>query len=271
VLLVEQTIEYLGYLSYARSSKFWFLKPLFYIDIFKLRWWEEHFWRTCSRLVVMSAEDKNYLEKTAQGIRKIDVVENGVDMEYFKETKKKLPKDPTVLFVGTFKWLPNVEAVRFLIQKVWPAIRERLSNAKLHIVGSSPTNEIFSLATQGEGITVSGRVEDIREAYASAHVLLAPIFSGKGTRYKVLEALATGTPVIATPLAVEGLAIDGGTHALIADSTEELANDTVRALQDATLRDRLAKNGMDLVFKEYNWKNISAKLDRIYSEVGNLV
>jgi len=271
VLLVEQTIEYLGYQSYARGSKFWFLKPLFAIDILKIRWWEEFFWRTCSRLVVMSEEDKTYLEQTAKGIQNINVVANGVDVEYFQQTKKKLPKHPTVLFVGTFKWLPNVEAVKFLVQDVWPKILAKLPNATLHIVGSSPTEEIFALEKKSTNIRVSGSVEDIRDAYAQAHVLVAPIFSGKGTRYKVLEAFATGTPVVATHLAVEGLHITAGMHALIGNSPEEIANATVRVLQDEKLQSSLAQHGMELVFKEYNWQNISAKLDAIYLELGERV
>lgn len=268
VLLVEQTIEYLGYQSYARSSKFWFLKPLFLIDIFKIRWWEEFFWRTCSRLVVMSEEDKTYLERTAKGIQNINVVANGVDVEYFQQTKKHLPKNPTVLFVGTFKWLPNVEAVKFLVHEVWPKILQALPNATLQIVGSSPTEEIFALEKQLSGIHVSGSVEDIRDAYAHSHVLVAPIFSGKGTRYKVLEAFATGTPVVATHLAVEGLKIVPGTHALIGNTPDEIAQATVQVLQDTSLQKSLAKHGMELVFKEYNWKNISSKLDAIYLELG---
>ncbi|HKY73868.1 MAG TPA: glycosyltransferase, partial [Patescibacteria group bacterium] len=114
----------------------------------------------------------------------------------------------------------------------------------------------------------SGNVKDIRDAYSHAHVLVAPIFSGKGTRYKVLEAFATGTPVIATGLAVEGLSITQGLHALIGNTATELADHTVRVLRDKKLWNVLAKNGAELVFKEYNWKNISAKLDRIYSELG---
>ena len=268
VLLVEQTIEYLGYQSYAQSSPLWFLKLLFAIDIYKIRWWEESFWRSCSRLVVMSEDDKEYLEKTAKGIQKIDVVENGVDVEYFQQVQKKLPPQPTILFVGTFKWLPNVEAVRFLIQEVWPLIKERIPAARLHIVGSSPTTDVYDMAKKDDQITVSGNVKDIRDAYSHAHVLVAPIFSGKGTRYKVLEAFATGTPVIATGLAVEGLSITQGLHALIGNTATELADHTVRVLRDKKLWNVLAKNGAELVFKEYNWKNISAKLDRIYSELG---
>lgn len=270
VLLVEQTIEYLGYLSYAQSSKMWLVKPMLYIDIFKIRWWEEFFWRSCSRLVVMSQEDKTYLQRTARGIQRIDVVENGVDVEYFQKTRKNLPKEPTVLFVGTFKWLPNVEGVHFLVQKVWPLIRKRIPEAKLHIVGSSPTTDIYAYAEKDKHITVSGKVQDIRDAYARAHVLVAPIFSGKGTRYKVLEAFATGTPVVASRLAVEGLHIEKGEHALIGNSEDELAESTVHVLQHPEVQEKLAKNGMNLVFKEYNWSNISAKLDAIYSELGTV-
>lgn len=268
VLLVEQTIEYLGYMSYAKSTRLWPIKPLLYIDIFKIRFWEEYFWRACSRLVVMSDDDRQYMLKTTKRIQTIDVVENGVDVEYFKQTRKHLPKDPTVLFVGTFKWLPNIEAVKFLINDLWPLVQKRLPNARLHIVGNSPTKDVLALAERDGRITVSGNIDDIRDAYATAHVLLAPVFSGKGTRYKVLEALATGTPVVGTKLAVEGIKIVPGTHALIGNTATDLAEHTVRVLTDQKLRDRLAQNGAKLVFQHYGWENISKKLDAIYSQLG---
>lgn len=268
ILLVEQTIEYLGYLSYARSMKFWPVKPLLYVDIFKIRYWEERYWRLCSRLVVMSDNDRQFMLTTTKQVQTIDVVENGVDVEFFKQTRKTLPKEPTVLFVGTFKWLPNIEAVKFLINNVWPLIKAKLPNAKLNIVGNSPTNDVLELAKKDDNITVSGTVEDIRDAYATSHILVAPIFSGKGTRYKVLEALATGTPLIGTKLAVEGIKIIDGTHALIGNTAEELAMHAVEALENKTLRDRLSANGEKLVFEHYSWDNISHKLDAIYSQLG---
>ena len=268
VLLVEQTIEYLGYLSYANSSKFWLIKPLLHIGIAKIRFWEENFWKTCSRLVVMSEDDKQYMLKTARQVQNIDVVENGVDIEYFEQTVKNLPKEPTVLFVGTFKWLPNIEAVRFLIKEIWPRVRKSVGNAQLLIVGNSPTTEVYALAKKDDSITIRGNVQDIREAYSQAHVLLAPVFSGKGTRYKVLEAMATRTPVVGTKLAVEGIAIQSGVHALIGNTADQLAKQTVRVLKDAKLRETLAAKGKTLVFDQYNWKKISNKLNAIYQEVG---
>ncbi|HZZ98417.1 MAG TPA: glycosyltransferase family 4 protein [Candidatus Saccharimonadia bacterium] len=269
VLLVEQTIEYLGYLSYAKSTRFWPVKPLLYIDIFKIRYWEEYFWRVCARLVVMSDNDRQFMLRTTKNpLPKIDVVENGVDVEYFKQTRKHLPKEPTVLFVGTFKWLPNIEAVKFLIEEIWPLIHAKSPTAKLHIVGNSPTADVLQMAQQNPDITISGNIDDIRDAYAGAHVLLAPVFSGKGTRYKVLEALATGTPVVGTKLAVEGIKIEPGVHALIANTAQGLADETVKVLRDTALRERLAANGEKLVFQQYGWDKISKKLDAIYSQLG---
>lgn len=268
VLLVEQTVEYLGYLSYAKSSKLWPLKPFLYADIYKLRKWEEFFWRNCSRLVTMSQEDKKYILETTTGVQKIDVVANGVDVEYFKQTKKELPKDPTVLFVGTFRWLPNIEAVRVLVHSVWPLIHAKLPNAKLKIVGNSPTDEVYKMAEDDESISVVGEVKDIRDAYAKAHVLVAPVFSGKGTRYKVLEAMATKTPVVGSALAVEGIQVEQGKDVLVGNTVEELAEKTVMLLSNDALQKKLATNGENSVFRQYNWKHISERLDMIYKEVG---
>ena len=216
----------------------------------------------------MSEEDRKFMMGVVGKNKKVDVVENGVDIEFFRETKKKLPKDPTVLFVGTFKWLPNIEAVRFLVSNVWPEIRKHIANAKLHIVGNSPTKSIYDITKNSSEITVSGNIQDIRDAYASAYVLLAPVFSGKGTRYKVLEAMATRTPVVGTTLALEGLRIHSGVQALIGNTAHELATHTVQVLQDEDVREELAKQGETLVFNHYNWKDIANKLDGIYKEVG---
>lgn len=268
IILVEQTIEHLGYQSYAQSSKLWFLKPLLYIDIAKIKYWENYYWRYCDRLITMSQNDQEYILKESPAVKRVDVVANGVDTDYFDQVKKQLPTKPTILFVGTFYWLPNVQAVKYLVKEVWPLIHRQLPSAHLHIVGFRPTPEIQSFNLLPH-VRVSGSIKDIRQAYAKAHVLLAPVKWGKGTRYKVLEAMATKTPIVATPLAVEGIKdLEFEKHVLIGNNSQELADATIKVLNNPKFQQSLAQNSYRLVTKNYNWKAISKDLDRLYSEVG---
>jgi glycosyltransferase involved in cell wall biosynthesis len=268
VILVEQTIEYLGYQSYASKSKLWPIKPFLHLDILKIKYWEKHYWQSCNRLITMSEEDKQFIKSIAPTVKNIDVVANGVDMDWFKQVKKKLPKAPTVLFVGTFKWLPNSEAVEFLVEKVWPLIKKQVPHVKLWIVGNSPTPKVYSYEQHDNSIKVTGGIPDIRDAYAGAHILLAPVFSGKGTRYKILEAMATGTPAVGTGIALEGFGITPGKEALVANTAPEMAAAVTRVLSDTGLQKKLAENGRKFVSGRYDWKSISANLNRIYQEVG---
>lgn len=268
ILLVEQTIEYLGYESFAEKMRFPLIRPLLKIDISKIRKWEEHYWKSCTKLITMSDDDKDFINQTIQDPKKIDVVSNGVDTEWFAEKQKQLPEAPTILSVGTFNWLPNVEAVKFLVNNVWPIVKESLSNAKLWIVGNAPTKEVFEFQQKDNSITVTGGIPDIRDAFAGAHVLLAPVFSGKGTRYKILEAMASETPIVATSTAVEGLGVENGVHVLVGNTAEQMAELTLKLLGDPKLQQKLASNGKQFVRENYDWQNISLKLDRIYRELG---
>jgi glycosyltransferase involved in cell wall biosynthesis len=267
IILVEQTIEYLGYESYAKKAPF-FLRPLLNIDVRKIHHWEKHYWQKAKRLIVMSEEDRQFIGKELNK-EKIDVVANGVDTKWFAQKPRSLNSQPTILSVGTFKWLPNIEAVDFLVKEIWPIIKQRVAKAQLLIVGNAPTSKVISYGSNDRQITVAGRVEDIRDAFQSAHVLLAPVFSGKGTRYKILEAMASGTPVVASKIAVEGLNIKDGQDVLTSNNAQELADLTVKVLNDKNLWQTLSANGKKFVSQHYDWELISQELDKIYQEIGD--
>lgn len=264
IILAEQTIEYLGYQDYMKKANL-LLRPILAIDIAKIKYWERYFWQKADKLITMSQEDKVFIEKELGEKTNTSVVANGVDLDFFSAVKKKLPSDPTVLFVGTFKWLPNIEAVDEIVKKIWPLILQELPNAKLKIVGFSPTDKIKAYG-KDKTIEVLGGIDDIRDAFASSHALLAPIRSGKGTRYKVLEAMITGTPVVATTLAAEGLDLQNGRDVLIADSSAGLASATVKLLRDSSLQNRLGAAGAMVVRKGYSWDTIATSLDKVYKE-----
>lgn len=266
IILVEQTIEYLGYESFAKTitRRFPLAHPLLAIDIAKIKYWEKHYWRSCSALITVSDDDRKFIYSTEPEVKTIDVVSNGVDMEYFSKMPEKPDKKPVVLFVGTFNWLPNVEAVEFLAERVWPKIRECIPEATLRIVGSSPTKKILSYSQRDTSIVVTGRVPDIRDEYARANVLVAPVFSGKGTRYKVLEAMATRTPVVGTAIALEGIGAQNGKEYLRADTADELAAETCRLLGNPELQETLGEAGQTFVANNYSWDQISRRLLHVY-------
>ncbi|MBU2543523.1 glycosyltransferase family 4 protein [Patescibacteria group bacterium] len=265
MILVEQTIEYLGYESYAKKAPL-ILRPLLQIDISKIKHWEKYFWKSANKLIVMSQADKDFIAQEIGNKNKIEVVSNGVDAEWFNKKRRKLSTKLTVLSVGTFNWLPNVEAVKFLVNKVWPLITQQVEKAQLWIVGNAPTQEVLNYHRHDQSIKVTGNIPDIRDAFKGAHVLAAPVLSGKGTRYKILEAMVSGTPVVATSIAVEGLGVQDGKHVLLADSAAAMADKISQLLKNPTMRRKLARRAKRFVTRQYDWKYISTKLDQVYQE-----
>jgi glycosyltransferase involved in cell wall biosynthesis len=268
-ILVEQTIEYLGYENYAKKAPL-FLRPILNLDVNKIRSWEKHYWQEADQLIVMSSEDKKFIATELGREDKIAVVANGVDNHWFEQIPRKKTSNPTILSVGTFKWLPNREAVEFLVEKIWPLVKKQINNVRLKIVGNAPSRKVLTYGDNDPNIDVAGQVDDIRYAFKSADLLLAPVFSGKGTRYKILEAMACSTPVVASEIAVEGLNVKNGVHVLTSNDAKELARLTIKVLSDKQLWQKLSKNGKQFVKDNYDWQEISQKLDAIYQKIGKI-
>lgn len=266
ILLVEQTIEYLVYQRFVQNLKFWLAKPLLYLDVLKIKFWEKRFWRQANYLSAMSQEDLDIMLSAAPQ-KEGDVVANGVDLEYFNQVPHKGGKKPTVLFVGNFKWLPNKDAVVYLIEKVWPKIKNKMPEAKLWVVGRNPTESILKY-NQKDDVSIDSGVEDIRQAFSQSDVLLAPIRNGRGTKYKVLEAMAAQVPVVTTPLGVQGITASPGKEVLVADSAQKLAQKTLKLLKTPKKGQALAKRAKKMINDQYNWQAISQNLDKIYQKLG---
>ncbi|MFC1711447.1 glycosyltransferase [Patescibacteria group bacterium] len=266
ILLVEQTIEYMVYKKFADDFKYSFIRPILYYDVFKLKFWEEFYWRKATSLIAMSQEDKEIMKKSAPK-KNIDVVANGVDIDFFAKAKYKKPSTPIVLFVGNFKWLPNKDAARFLTFKIWPEIKKKVPKAKLWIVGRNPTSRIKALASKRD-VIVDDSISDIRQAFGKASVLLAPIRNGRGTKYKVLEAMASKLPVVSTSLGIDGIDVENGKQVLVANSALDLAKETIKIIKDPELGRELSNAAFKLIKEKYNWKIIAEDLDIVYKNIG---
>lgn len=266
ILLVEQTIEYLVYQHFVDTMQWKIVRPLLMIDVVKIRHWEEFYWKRASRVIAMSDADRDVMHKRLPDLH-VSIVPNGVDTSFFAYKKKSPHVKPRILFVGNFKWLQNKEAVTTLVQHIWPGIVKKLPQATLSIVGKYPTADIIAL--QNNKINVASNIEDIRDAYEDSDILLAPIYGPGGTRYKILEAMASGVPVVTTPFGIEGLGIEDGKEALIRTTPEALAEAAVEILTDKSLYQTLAANANTLVRKTYNWVSIGRALDEVYEQVAH--
>lgn len=264
VLLIEQTIEFLVYQHFVETV-FVLIRLLLSFDVTKIKFWEKYYWKKSQKVVAMSQADKDVMKKEVRNLD-VDIVPNGVDTEEFFKIKKKKQTRNTILFVGNFKWLQNKEAVVLLVEKIFPKIKKILPGVVLWIVGRYPSVKIRKY--QSSSIKISSEIEDIKTAYAQSDVLLAPIYGPGGTRYKILEAMASGLPVVTTSRGIEGLNAKDGQDILVRDEPESLASATVDILTKKSLARKLGLNGKQLVASSYDWKSISQKLDMLYEEVG---
>lgn len=265
ILLIEQTIEYLVYRHFADESKNIFLKPLLYIDVAKMKFWETKYWKKASRVVAMSSEDKDIMTSQVTNL-KVDIVPNGVDINYFGQKITERSKKPIVLYLGNFTWLQNREAVSILLEKVWPKIKEKLPNAKLWIIGKQAP--LFFNDLRSSDIRVD-EVKDVRNVYQEASVLVAPIYGGGGTRYKNFEAFASGLPVVTTSIGIGGTRAVDGKEVIIRDTPEEIAKAAVELINDRTLYKKIAENARKLVKTQYDWDPIADRLSNIYEQLGS--
>jgi polysaccharide biosynthesis protein PslH len=172
---------------------------------------------------------------------------------------------PAVLFVGNFTHPPNADAALWLGTELFPAVRARRPDARLIIVGPSPGPELRALA--GEGVVVTGEVPDVAPYVNDAAIVAAPLRSGGGIRVKVLEALAAGKAVVATPLAVEGLNVASGDQLEIAQTADQLRDALCRLLGDEEARRALGTRARNWAVEHLSWSTSIAQYETLYDSL----
>jgi glycosyltransferase involved in cell wall biosynthesis len=170
------------------------------------------------------------------------------------------PEANVIVFSGNLEYHPNVEAVRWFRTRIWPRVRKNAPEIEWRLLGSNP--EAVVRFTSGDArIRVVSPVDDAVAHLAKAQVCLAPLLSGSGTRFKILEAWAAGRAVVSTTLGAEGLGARDGEHLLLADDPEDFADAVLRLLKDPALRKRLGDAGWDLYRERFTWRAAWRKLD----------
>jgi glycosyltransferase involved in cell wall biosynthesis len=191
---------------------------------------------------------------------KLWTVPNGVDTEFFLPGAAEQREDASIVLCAGFAVYRNCEAAIWFARTIFPQIKQEIPNAQFWIVGNHPSEEVKQLE-QIPGVHVTGTVEDVRPFYARAAVSVAPYRYGEGTKLKVLEAMASGAPVVSTPIGCQGIAVKDGENVVIVHSVEEFAKRTVSLLRDAAFRRNIAAQARTLIEHDYAWKKIVGDLD----------
>ena len=230
-----------------------------------VRRFESFMYSPFDRTVVISDADKATL-LSLQPALEIEVIPNGIELARF-QPRDAMRDSNTLLFVGNFAYEPNQDAVRVLVEQILPRVRSQAPAAKLQLVGVNPPDWMRALAN--DYIEVTGEVPEVRPYLARGTVFVCPLRYGAGLKNKVLEALAMGIPVAATPLSVDGINVVKGESAIVAP-IEKIADETVRLLMDESLRERLSLKGREPIETQYTWERTADSYERLYDEICRL-
>lgn len=238
------------------------LRQAYFLEASRLRAFEARIGRTVDQVLFVSDAEADLFHSFCPEARNVQVIPNGVDTEYFKPSATpSAARQPAVLFTGALDYRPNIDAVLFFAREVLPLVRREIPEARFVAVGHRPAQHLLrEVDKHGGALQIAGSVPDIRPYFAEASVYVAPLRLGRGVQNKVLEAMAMRLPVVASRIAVAGLAAGDGAHVLVADTAERFAAAVVALLRDPQRAAVLCAAASRLIAERYTW---SANLRRL--------
>lgn len=235
-----------------------FLKFLYQRELRLVKRFEYGSFDWFNKHLIISVPDQKAMNVPDQSC--LEVLPNGVDTGFFVPENKLKRSD--VLFVGNMNYPPNVDAARFLIDEIMPIVWKSRPETKVTLAGANPHPSVKNRATAN--VTVTGWMDDIREAYSSSRVFIAPMRIGTGLQNKLLEAMAMQLPGVTTSLSFEPLQAVSGTEILVGNSKEELAAHLLELLNNDILASDIAAKGRDFILKTYSLHHSKQLLGEIF-------
>lgn len=229
----------------------------------RLRTYEGVIGRRVDAVLAVSDVDRRALTEVMGRDRPITIVPIGVDLEEITPLRRR-PDAHRVVHIGTMFWPPNVDAVRWFTQAVWPRIRAARPDAAFDVVGARPPRALRALASPSNGVRFAGYVSDPTPYLERAGVVVVPLLAGSGMRVKILTALAQGLPVVTTTLGCEGIDVEPERDLIVADTADAFAAATLRLLDDPALAGELGRSGRRMIEQHYDYRRVLARLQPVY-------
>jgi polysaccharide biosynthesis protein PslH len=218
--------------------------------------------------VVTVSEEDAALARERYGARRVEVVDNGVDSAYFGGVKG-LHQPDRVLFLGALDWRPNLDAIQILLDEIFPTVRAQVPTARLSIVGRSPPESLRRRVAALDFADLYADVLDVRPYLGDCGVMAVPLRIGGGSRLKILEALASGLPVVSTRVGAEGLHLENGRDLTVVERNEDMARALVDCIRSPENARRMAEQGRRLVRERYDWDVLADKLEKVWESVAH--
>ncbi len=266
VFLSEPAIEYRAWRQHARVAQPWYTRPGVAIEAWKMRQTEPRWWKQADAVGAMSEIDAHEIRRAAPSAN-VHLAPNGVDVGFFQPDATVTRKTHHAVYLGDYKYFPNNDAVLYFANEIMPLIQAQEPDFHLTLLGKDPSPEVQALA--GEHVTVTGLVDDIRPYLQESAVFVCPLRSGSGTRFKLMESLACGCPVVSTSIGAEGLGAVDGEHMLLRDTPHAFADAVVSLLCDPAKGQAMGVAGREWVVAHHGWAHSAALLKEAYTTLIN--
>jgi glycosyltransferase involved in cell wall biosynthesis len=260
-VLFQHNVETTIWKRHVEQSKSLAKKFYFQLQASKMESYERKICRQSKHVIAVSEIDAERM-KTMFEVKGVTSVPTGVDLEYFAPPADAVPVSD-MIFCGSMDWLPNVDAVEHFVSETLPLIRQQIPGATFTIAGRSPDARVMKAVEGLSGVTVTGKVKDMRPYLWGSKISVVPMRIGGGTRLKIYECMASGVPVVSTAVGAEGLAYEDGEDILIADDPRSFAAACVRMLTEDAIRRAMAQRALERAQNEFSWEAVSREFEAV--------
>lgn len=269
-VLFQHNVETIIWERHANSGSTALHRAYFARQARRMFEWERAVCRAASHVIAVSELDEHVM-KQRFGIRNTSSVATGVDLDYF-ERPSGAERRHDLVFVGSMDWMPNIDGVQWFLSEVLARMRARKPDCRLAIVGRNPPASLMVVAKEMAAakdarITVTGTVPDVRPYLWTSAICVVPLRVGGGTRLKIFEAMAAGTPVVSTTIGAEGLPVRHGETIHIADTAQELADECLDLLENAPAREALSARALELVRANFSWEQVTRRFEETLQSI----
>lgn len=232
---------------------------------FKLRKFSKHILQKCNACTVPSMQEQRILREILPHDFPVEIIPHGLDIDYY-ESAHTAPQSNSMVFTGSFTYHANLDAVQYFLEEIYPGIQLREAKVRFKVLGNSDQMDSKSLA-ESDSVEFMGFVQDVRPVIAKSWLSVVPLRTGAGTRLKVIESMALGTPVVSTSKGAEGLEVTHNENILIADTPSEFSKAVLSLLSSPELRNKLSHAGLQLVREKYSSEMMGRKFESLLKRV----